>query len=145
MKQGWGMILIVAAALAGCQPVSPTSRTPHLDEPAPPDRRDLELRQLKADVVTLRGQNDDLRARCDGLVEQIRKLELLNEQLHLQLRVVGDAPRQRDQARADLTARTAQMQRLYERITQLERALNIPAAQRTTMPSTAPSSAPAPE
>ena len=140
-------ILVLAVLLAGCEPAANPFR-PARAPPPEPVRTGNDPTQDRIDLLEQRVK--ELSARCIRLQEEAKKLEFQNEQLRLQLDVVGAAPRQRDRYKLALAEQELELQRACRRIAELEARLNIPPEQRTGPPAsravddTGPASATAP-
>ena len=114
----WFIPAFAALAVGGCN-----SNMPWPGEPErPPVSGDglTEVEELRAEVGMLKEQVEELRQRSGRLAKEVARVKFLNEQLHKQLHVVGDAPRQRDLYRTQLARRLLEIQRLEARVAELE-------------------------
>ena len=126
--QRWGLRNNPSPSPAGETAQKPTD---------PPDPRDVRIRQLLTQRAVLDAKITELGATNSRLTDRVNELEFLNRQLTGQLKVVGEAPRERDRFKARVLRLELENAQLRERIGQLEGLLGIKPAT-TTAPASQP-------
>jgi hypothetical protein len=142
-------VLCAAGALAGCEkmdwwkpaapPASPQAeaQTQDANLTLTPDQ----VAQLQSENALLKAQLEDAQVRDRQLSEQVKDLQFLTTQQEKQIKILAEAPVERDKFKAQVEELQAQNLLLRERIRLLTG--GAPAAADANQPAPAPSSRPA--
>jgi len=108
--------VLVAAWAAGCQP-------PPIAPPAQPDRAERLERELgaaKAEVSMLTARIAELEERGERLARELERVRFLKDQQDVQIKVLAGAIEERDRCKVRVEVLTAEVERLNQRLAELE-------------------------
>jgi len=132
MSRNGTVALLLALSLAGCpgNPGEPTGPA----TPDPAGARDRQIQRLRAELDMANARLEELRLRNERLSRKLSELKFLNSQLHKQLAAVGDAPRQRDQYKAEALRQRLLIEKLRSQLERMSGGRTGGASGTTTLP-----------
>jgi len=123
MPKRWFTLLVFVLGMGGCR--LKNADTTADQQPDEPTTMPGEVARLQATTRILDERAEELGQRSSRLAEQVRQLKFLNTQLRKQLETVGDAPRQRDALSEQVARQKIEIDRLQQRIQELEQRLAV--------------------
>jgi predicted RNase H-like nuclease (RuvC/YqgF family) len=132
MPKPWFTLLVFVLGMGGCR--FKNADTTADQQPDEPTTKPGQVARLQATTRILDDRAEELRQRSSRLAEQVRQLKFLNTQLRKQLEAVGDAPRERDALGEQVARQKTEIDRLQQRIQELEQRLAVSSSGPSTRP-----------